>query len=218
MSRPPVAVRLALWWVDRYTATAPEPQRSERRAELRCDVHDQLASGAGGRWARAIVGRTVRGLAADLAWRASLEARSRGLSWHLAHPASLLAALLTVLVPLGLLVDGVRSRAPGLAATAAVAAVLLVPLSACAVGVALVAAVRRCARPTRPNLTGLRRSLLATCSAMWALSYLWRFAPPPLETVSALAWAGVGGSLLAYLVACATSAARRGLDLGKIPS
>ncbi len=218
MSRPPVAVRLALWWVDRYTATAPEPARSERREELRVDVHDQLAAGAAGRRGWGVLGRTARGAGADLTWRVWLEAGSRGISWHLTHPGSLLAALLVPLVPLAVLVDLARGRAPGLAAAVDV---LLVPLSACAVGVAVVAAVRRCARPTRPGrtgLTGLRRGLLAALSALWALSYLWRFAPRPLETVSALAWGGVGAALLAYLAVGVVTLVRRALDLGKIPS
>lgn len=65
-------VRLALWWVDRYTRGLPATARAERRAEVASDVWEHRAS-SGDTWPAqlAIASRCVRGIPADLSWRRS---------------------------------------------------------------------------------------------------------------------------------------------------
>jgi hypothetical protein len=219
----PTAARLALWWVDRYTATAPPDVREDRRAEVRSDVHDELAARTPAGTseplgALPVLARAVRGVPADVRWRMSLELTPTRLGWHVRHPASLLATLLVLLVPLGLLIDASRRRVPwlDLAAEAAAGPVLLA--SAVAVGVGSVAALRWCAAPRRAGLVGARRATHAALAVAWALSGLWRFVPGGLGALSTAGWVGVGVCLPAYAVLWITTGARRLLDLGKVPS
>lgn len=217
MTRPPFPVRAVLGWVDRYTATAPEPDRSDRRAEVRSDIHDQMArtdvQGSAGR----VLGRAVRGMPADLSWRLSIEMRPARLSWHVSNPGTALAALLLPSVVLGIGGDAAR-RAPSLEPAAGVAGALLLPLSAVVVGLGVVGVARWCARPMLPGLAAARRLTLAAATVTWALAGLWRFAPTPLEDVSALAWTGVGLSVMAYLAVVLINGIVRLLALRKVPS
>jgi hypothetical protein len=72
--RPERVARLVLRWVRLYTRGLPAPVARRRVAEIDADVHDHIADerarGTGdARIARAIAGRTIRGAAADAAWR-----------------------------------------------------------------------------------------------------------------------------------------------------
>lgn len=66
--------RLAMLWVFLYTAGLTEAQRSDRRSEIRSDMHEQLGfaltQGQGSAAiAGSIVSRTARGMIADVLWR-----------------------------------------------------------------------------------------------------------------------------------------------------
>ena len=147
MNAPEVARRLAVWWGRLYTRAAPEPDRSARREELAADLHDQLAEARasavpGGRVAQSVVGRVLRGVPADLAWRFALERAPARMDWHLTHPGTLLTGLFVLLVPTTLLADAARGPVSGLGPFLDVLASTVVLLSAAAVGVAGVAMVR----------------------------------------------------------------------------
>lgn len=205
----PRGARLACWWVTAYTATAPPQDAADRRAEIAADVVDQLRTGGHG-LSRRIAGRVLRGVAADLLWRLSVERAPGRAGWHLAHPATLLGALTALLVPLVLVGDALRRPAAdpwGRALGLVDAGVVL--LSAAVLSVAITALLRRLTDRSRGRGTGPRRSVLRTArhwAAMalcvaWALAALWRFVPGPWAQVAAVAWAVFGFALVAWLAA-----------------
>ncbi len=98
------AARVVLVWARIYTAALPVPVRVERLEELCSDVHDQITedSRAGvpsWRTSRAVLERLVRGLPADLTWRAEMEAAITGRPVALARPGAVLVALALVALP-----------------------------------------------------------------------------------------------------------------------
>lgn len=101
--------RFARWWVDAMTRTAAGTIAFDRRAEIASDVHDQLADawhrGALAQGSRAVVGRVVRGMPADIVWRVGLEARPSRFAWHLRSPSTAITALLVVTFPLNMAAD-----------------------------------------------------------------------------------------------------------------
>lgn len=223
---PPVAVRVATWWVDRYTNTAPPREGADRRAELRSDLYDQRAeaeaSGLGARTSCSILTRMLQGVPADVAWRLQVERVPGRLEWHLAHPSTVLSALFVLLAPAVVLLDASRGPVRGFAAAQGLFVLVVTVLASAAVSFAAVAVVRRLAR--RPLLSfgaGLgpvRRAALCWMCAMWALAALWRFVGDPLEAVSAAAWAAFGVALLVYGVAVFCSVMLNALDLRKVSS
>ncbi len=217
-----VAQRVALWWGRAYTRTAPEPDRSTRREELAADVHDQVADARARavpehRVARSVIGRALRGIAADVTWRFGVERKIARLDWHLAHPGTLLAGLFVVLVPATLLADGARGPVSDLGPFVGLLASLVVLLSAAAVVFAVVAPARRLVRgePLLSGLTirGARRAALSAMCVLWAGAALWRFVPESRgwsAEISGFSWAGFGLALLVY-VGCALVSGLRAL-------
>jgi len=64
------AASFADWWTRAYTRGLPADVSAERRAEIASDVFEQFADdGAARATGTAIVGRTLRGVPADLTWR-----------------------------------------------------------------------------------------------------------------------------------------------------
>jgi hypothetical protein len=64
------AASFADWWTRVYTRGLPADLGEERRAEIASDVHEQYADDGPARaTGTAIVGRTLRGVPADLTWR-----------------------------------------------------------------------------------------------------------------------------------------------------
>jgi hypothetical protein len=64
------AASFADWWTRAYTRGLPTEVSAERRAEIASDVFEQYADdGAARATGTAIVGRTLRGVPADLSWR-----------------------------------------------------------------------------------------------------------------------------------------------------
>lgn len=231
MSRELAGARLARWWVERYSATAPDPEGADRRAELRADVHDQVVEarerGLSGREVSlALAGRVARGVPGDILWRLRVERAPGRLEWHLANPSTVLGALLVLLVPAALLLDASHGSAPSLAVVSGIWTALVLLLSSCAIGFAIVAGVRRLTRP-RSFLRGIdpdriRRTAVCWMCTLFATAAIWRFGAGPLSGVAAAAWAGFGIALVVYLSAVTATAARRFrdriLDIRKVPS
>lgn len=224
---PPVAVRAATWWVDRYTHTAPLREGADRRAELRSDLHDQQAQaeavGLGARTvSRSIVARMLRGMPADVAWRLQVERAPGRLEWHLAHPSSVLGALFVLLAPAVILLDASRGPVRGFAAAQGLFVLVVSVLASAAISFAAVAGVRRLARRPRfrmrAGLGPVRRAALCWMCVMWALAALWRFSGAPFQAVSAAAWTAFGVALVVYTAAVCGSFLGRALDLRKVPS
>lgn len=223
----PWAARLATWWVGRYTGTAPAEVGAERRAEMRSDVHDHLAharaNGVGTRTASvSVLGRALRGVVADIAWRLQVERVPGRREWHVANPSTVLGVLFTVLVPVTLVLDGARGPAPGLAVVEGLLALPSMLLGALALSFALVAAVRHLRTwPLRPHSRGfgaVRRAALCWMCALWAAAALWRFLDDPLARLASAAWLGFGIALLVYGVGVIGSVVGRILDLRKVSS
>jgi hypothetical protein len=90
--------RLVAWWVRFYTRDLPAPIAERRLGEIDADLHDHIAherarGTADPRIAASILGRMLRGLAADLSWRGHTAARRRA-------GRVALATTLILLVPL----------------------------------------------------------------------------------------------------------------------
>lgn len=80
--RPSPLVRAVERWVASYTRGLPTEVRDARRAELRSDLFEHLRQVAGdghGRLRRSlqVLGRVVRGMPDDLAWRFAQQAAAR---------------------------------------------------------------------------------------------------------------------------------------------
>jgi len=70
---------LARWWADRYTRGLTDDVRDRRRAEIACDVFEQMQQASGGAASgRAVAWRALRGVPADLAWRRQERRAMRG--------------------------------------------------------------------------------------------------------------------------------------------
>jgi hypothetical protein len=227
-----VAQRVALWWGRAYTRTAPEPERSTRRWELEADVHDQVADARARavpehRAARSVVGRALRGVAADVTWRLGVERKLARLDWHLAHPGTLLAGLFVVLVPTTLLADAARGPVSGLGPFLGLLASVVALLSAAAVVLAVVALGRRLVGgavvPRVPTLAAVRRAALSAMCVLWAGAALWRFVPESRgwsADISGISWGAFGISLLVYIGCVLVSGVRalRMVDNRKLSS
>jgi hypothetical protein len=215
-----------------YTATTDPQLARERRDELRADLHDHLqqglAAGAGtGQLSRAMLGRTLRGVGADVLWRVEAEWARDGLRSLAAEPVTVLGALFVTLLPISLLADASRrfefvpaevrealTLACGTLYTFAVAYTLV------AAGMRTIGARRSSARLLRHRLS---RTLRLVMFASFALSGIWRFAPDPFGQISAWAWAMFGVSLVANVLVWAVGAVvagwrKRPLVLRKVPS
>lgn len=223
--RPIRGAKVALWWVGTYTRTAPAEVAVDRRDEVRSDLHEHSMAGLADGATRAqldrqIVGRVVRGVPADLAWRVTTELSAGRLRWHLQHPTTVHSLALLMLVPLGLTADKLRDRVHGWTAAGPVGIVTLVGCSA-VVAFSLVSfAHLRPDTARRVDARRVRAVLVGAMSFSWALAGVWRFAPTSLAIVSTVAWVGFGAALLAYLVTRGAPLLIRltGLALGKVSS
>jgi hypothetical protein len=103
---PSLLLRAVEGWVAMYTRGLPTQVRDARRAELRSDLFEHLRQAAGqghGRLRRSlqVLGRVVRGMPDDLAWRAAQRIpapRRQLLAWlfdWVVSPAAAIGVLLT---------------------------------------------------------------------------------------------------------------------------
>jgi hypothetical protein len=110
---PSLLLRAVEGWVACYTRGLPEAVRDARRAELRSDLHEHLRQAAGdghGRlrvWLQ-VLGRMVRGMPDDLAWRFAQRAPAP----RRQLPAWLFDWLVTPAAVLGVLVSTWFSTSP----------------------------------------------------------------------------------------------------------
>ena len=109
------AGRLTQRWVRLYTRSAPAGDTVDRRAEMESDLWEQVAtrtaSGAPpGRIRRELVGRALRGVPADVAWRLEVEQSPGRLRWHVQHPSTVLLSTWAILLPINLVADGFAAR------------------------------------------------------------------------------------------------------------
>jgi hypothetical protein len=200
-----LAERLTIAWVDWYARSGPEPAATERRDEVASDVFEHLHQTAPGDAAtqRALLGRLIRGIPDDVAWRVGLECHAERLTWHVAHPQTVLGVCWFLLLPVGLLADAGRQRLPGLWPVEGWLIGAVICLSTVAVALGLVAAGRALTevRPLlRVGLRQWRTRLFCALAFFWALSGLWRSAETFLAPISNLAWAAFGWALILYVV------------------
>ena len=238
MTAHPGGARLVTWWVEALTRTAPQQAAIERCDEIRSDVHEQIVAAAAsgqrrGRLSRSLASRAVRGMPADLVWRAGLEWQPTRLAWHLHNPSTVITTGFVCMLPVGLLANATQERFSPPFPVHSLAWALTVLLSWGLLGFAAAAAwwrlgAGRQARagvllPPMSRLTRLRRATTASmgiCVAVSATSGAAITFPGAL-TLSAWAWGAFGISLGAYLLLVATALVTRiwrGLADGKIPS
>lgn len=220
--------RLAGWWVDALTHTADPRVAAARRAEIASDVHEQLsaATGQAARAAasRAVVGRVVRGMPADLAWRLRLEVSVDRLSWHLHHPSTAITAGFLVMLPVNLLADSAGTRSARLLDLRIPLWVVTDLLGVCILSFAVAAAGIRARRPSSDGQgftrwgrsERLRRAVTLCLGVSWAGSAVFRYGA--VSPLGAVFWAAFGISLLLYLTLLLATGAARLLDLRKISS
>jgi len=218
--RPPWGARLASWWVTAYTATAPEQDGRDRRAEVAADIADQQRSTDLPRRvvSRSIAGRVLRGSAADLVWRFSVELTPGRAAWHRAHPVTLIGTLTALLIPLAGLADVLRRLAGGSPSREIGLVEAAVALdSALILAIAFTAVVWRLTGRRRSEVAGVRRGWLRTvrscagvagCVAA-SMSAIWRFVPGVRGEVATVAYAVFGVAVLTWLTAAVALAVVR---------
>lgn len=201
--------RWALWWNDTITRGAPTAVRAERRAEILSDVFEQVGASCPTRQAsRAVLGRALRGVPSDLAWRLAVELAPDRRAWHRQHPSTALAGMFLVSIPLGLLADAAQRRLPVLTPYVAGLWLLVLAASWTLLGFAGLASLHRLQggnvtdpEHRRPRVVLLRRCLVNVMAVSWAGSAVWRYAPVEiLSGLSTAAWALFGLSLAAYVL------------------
>lgn len=206
---PGVGPRLALWWVDLLTRTAPTQLRDERRAEIWSDVFEQVHAAAVGSPGAAILGRTVRGIPSDVVWRLRIELAPERRAWHRAHPSTALATLFLVSLPVGMLADAAEARiaalrpyVDGLWLVTLLVSWVLLAFAGLAVADRLRGTARSDPAAGAPWSKRLRRGLVCVMAVSWAGSGVWRFAQVTwLNDLSTVAWVTFGFSLCGYLLA-----------------
>ena len=217
--------RFATWWVETITRTAEGSIASDRRAEIASDTHDQLTNAwqrdALSAGSRAVVSRCLRGMPADIAWRARLEIRRSRFAWHLRNPSTAITSLLVIMFPLNVAADSAlpqgRSflpdyRIPFWVATDVVGACILL------FGVlALVTRVRprwaSGAEPCDPRsrLERARRCTTAALGITLAGSAVFRFGA--LGPIGGVFWLAFAACVLAYGALIVTTVTVRVLNL-----
>lgn len=216
----------ALAWADVMTRTAPTSARESRLLEIASDVHEHAAArpSAGRRISRQVALRSVRGIPADLSWRLRLELSAGRRLWHVDHPASLLAASLTVLVPLNL-----ATGAPHVGGWWS----LDVALSWMVILFAAVTVVRHVQRRVQGRLRGwndlrlgpltrARRAAVGVVGLSWACATVGNVPGSMLSGFSSLSWGVFGFALAGYVLlvvasACAALLGVRSDHAGTLP-
>ncbi|MGE0228992.1 MAG: DUF4386 family protein [Dehalococcoidia bacterium] len=109
---------LARWWLRLYTAGLPPRLRERRELELESDLHEHQADRLTGDASETvvgleIVGRVVRGVPADLAWRMQLEAPPMELKIPAERVTGALILALLVLIPVSGAISGYDTARQG---------------------------------------------------------------------------------------------------------
>jgi len=218
--------RLAAWWVSTITRTAEGSVARDRRAEVASDVHDQLADagrrGALGAGSRAVVGRVVRGMPSDLAWRVGLELRPGRFAWHLRNPSTAITTTFVAMVPLNAAADSAGTRARQLVDYRVPLWVATDILGVCILLLAMLALASRAwpgwtagVESFQPGsrLERARRCATATLGIAMAGSAVFRFGA--LSLVGGVFWAAFAAALVTYLALLVVTGGVRLLTLGR---
>lgn len=225
--------RLAVWWVDAITRTAPESVAADRRAEIRSDVFEQREAGAAGGVAtqqiqRAIVGRVLRGVPADLAWRLSVELTAERWRWHLRNTATVITVLMVVMLPINAVADSVPSRLPGLLSIYSAVWGLTFLVGWIQIGVAGAAVAARLVPgfldgvpdvSALPLLVRARRRVLTVMGVALAVSAVGRLSESEaFSRIAGVGWFAFVVTLPVLVALSVVGLVRRGLHFRKISS
>ena len=207
-----LGARIALRWSSVITMAGPREACENRRAEIASDVFEHVAAAGGSgvsqrRLSWSITERVLRGLPRDIAWRLQLEATPARFEWHLRHPSTFLTFLLAMIMPLNLIADSARTRVPalfpfydGLWAFTLATCWLLLAFAMAAGAHRVFASGESMLSQTPKRSTKWARYVTAVMAISWALSAIWRIAPySSFHTLSSMAWAIFGASLLTYV-------------------
>ena len=223
-----LGARIALRWSSVITMAGPSEACENRRAEIASDVFEQAAAArtlgvSQNRLSWSIAERVFRGLPRDIAWRLQLEATPTRYGWHLRHPSTLLTFLLVMIMPLNVIADSARTRVSalfpfydGLWALTLAACWLLIAFALAAGAHRAFASSDSMPSPAPKRCTRWARNLTAVMAISWAISAIWRIEPhSSFNTLSSIAWAIFGASLLAYLALLLVRSGARLLTLGR---
>ena len=169
-----------------------------------------------------MLGRVVRGVPSDIAWRAALELTPRRFTWHVRNPSTAITTLFVVMFPLNMVADS-AGRTPSSFIDYRVPLWVLTDLFGCVILVfaALAIAVRVVpglstgadAYRGRTRLERGRRTATAAMGVAWAGSAVFRFGSASL--VGAGFWAAFGLCLFFYLLLLTVGLGVRLLTLGR---
>ena len=223
-----LGTRIALGWSALITTAGPSEACENRRAEIASDVFEQAAAArtlgvSQNRLSWSITERVFRGLPRDIAWRLQLEATPARYGWHLRHPSTLLTFLLVMIMPLNVIADSARTKVSalfpfydGLWALTLATCWLLIAFAVAAGAHRAFASGDSMPSPAPKRSTRWARNLTAVMAISWAASAVWRIGPySSFHTLSSMAWATFGVSLLAYLALVVGRSGAKLLTLGR---
>ena len=223
-----LGARIALRWSAFITIAGPSESCENRRAEIASDVFEHVAAacaiGVSQRhlsWS--ITERVLRGLPRDIAWRLQLETTPTRYEWHLRHPSAFLTFLLAVIMPLNLIADSARTRISVLFPFYDGLWALTLALCWVLIAFAVASGAHRVLASGEPMLSQIpnrsskwTRCVTAVMAISWAISAIWRIEPhSSFNTLSSIAWAIFGASLLAYLTLLLVRSGAKLLTLGR---
>ena len=223
-----LGARIAVRWSTIITMAAPREVCENRRAEIASDVFEHVAAArAAGisqkRLSWSITERVLRGLPRDIAWRLQLEATPTRFEWHVRHPSTLLTFLLVMILPVNVIADSARTRFrpifpfyDGLWALTLAMCWLMLAFAATAGAYRIFASGDPMLSQTPNRSSTWARNVTAVMAISWAISAVWRIEPhSSFNTLSSIAWAIFGASLLAYLTLLLVRSGAKLLTLGR---
>ncbi len=222
-----LGARIAQRWSSVITMAGPSEACENRRAEIVSDVFEQAAARAIGvsqsRLSWSIAERVFRGLPRDIAWRLQLEATPARYEWHLRHPSTLLTFLLVMIMPVNVIADSARTRIlvlfpfhDGLWALTLAMCWLLLAFAIAAGAHRAFASGDSMPSPAPKRSVKWARYVTAVMAISWAVSAIWRMTPySTFHTLSSMAWATFGVSLLTYLALLLVRSGAKLLTLGR---
>ena len=223
-----LGARIALRWSTIITMAAPSEVCENRRAEIASDVFEHIAAACAvgisqKRLSWSIAERVLRGLPRDIAWRLQLEATPTRFEWHVRHPSTLLTFLLVMILPVNVIADSARTRVHAIIPIFDELWALTLAMCWLMLAFAIAAGAHRLFASGEPMLSQRPkrsstwpRYLTAAMAISWAISAIWRMTPySSFHTLSSIAWATFGVSLLTYLALLLVRSGAKLLTLGR---